>query len=511
MPRGGESPAVLAKRKEDHEKRIERNADIMRSSKLLLKPDPKLKEIMDGNTLTVDRSSGHPRDTGLAKVVWASASSNARSQGFAGLTGFQRGPMPPAVFNEQLKRAFNCTLLPSELKEVFQIFDNDGNGTIDGAEFLVNFFKMGFSERQAQLKWRKDRRMRTIKREQAQAKKKEDKRDSFAEAQVDWDYTEKDKKSGMKKLEHAALSYMRNGTRMTGLAGLKGFQGAELLPMTFREQLKQAFGVCLTKKELGAMVHEIDLDQSGTIDGAEFLKFLFQVGRRKERALRKREVTKYQRAQLEKEIEELDRREEDETKAESLLSNWSRADQESAVLKVKTAAANYTQRQLGTAGLAAFDGNQMSPALFRRALHQTFGLQLTTRETAALVCYLDSDGDGTIDTVEFMAKFFWMKAKSVCVNPALSSRVMNGPDSGGGWTHMMPPIGKPGPTTGMYFAPGRGRRQAGMGYYGFVPFTQEPDYSHLFDTAKHRARDDIYMGGGVYVNQDGTRSFQGKK
>ena len=91
MPRGGESPAVLAKRKEDHEKRIERNADIMRSSKLLLKPDPKLKEIMDGNTLTVDRSSGHPRDTGLAKVVWASASSNARSQGFAGLTGFQRG------------------------------------------------------------------------------------------------------------------------------------------------------------------------------------------------------------------------------------------------------------------------------------------------------------------------------------------------------------------------------------------------------------------------------------
>ena len=505
------SEAVLKKRKEDAEDRIIRNAEIMKASKLLLKPDDKLKEIMDGNTLTVDKSSGLPRDTGLAKVVWASASSNARSRGFAGLTGFQRGPMPPAVFNEQLKRAFGCVLKPVELKEVFKIFDNDGNGTIDGAEFLVNFFKMGFAERQAQLRWRKERRTRTIKRETSQAQKKQAKRDEFADGQVDWDYTKKDRKSGMKKLEHAALSYMRNGTRMTGLAGLKGFQGAELLPMVFREQLKQAFGVCLTKKELGAMVHEIDLDKSGTIDGAEFLKFLFQVGRRKERAIRAREVKKYRRAQLEREIEELERREEQGTKAESLLSNWSRADQESAVLKVKTAAANYTQRQLGTAGLAAFDGNKMPPQLFSRALYQTFGLKLTVRETAALVCYLDEDGDGTIDTVEFMAKFFWMKAKSVCVNPALSSRVLNGPDSGGGWTHMMPPIGKPGATTGMYFAPGRGRRQAGKGYYGFVPFTEEPDYSHLYDTAKHRARDDIYMGGGVYVNQDGTRSFQGKK
>ena len=505
------SAAVLAKRKQDSEERIARNADIMRASKLLLRPDPKLKEIMDGNTLTVDRSSGMPRDTGLAKVVWASASSNARSRGFAGLTGFQRGPMPPAVFNEQLKRAFGCVLTPAELKAVFEIFDNDGNGTIDGAEFLVNFFKMGFTERQAQLKWRKARNTRILIRESKQATLKKQKKDEFADSQVDWNYSEKDRRRGMKKLEHAALSYMRNGTRMTGLAGLKGFQGAELLPMTFREQLKQAFGVCLTKKELGAMIHEIDLDKSGTIDGAEFLKFLFQVGRRKERALREREVTKYRRAQLEKEIAELEKRENEEAQAESLLSNWSRADQESAVLKVKTAAANYTQRQLGTAGLAAFDGNKMSPFLFARALHQTFGVKLTTRENAALVCYLDEDGDGTIDTVEFMAKFFWMKAKSVCVNPAVSSRILNGPDSGGGWTHMMPPIGKPGMTTGLYFAPGRGRRQAGLGYKGFTPFTAEPDYSHLYDTAKHRARDDIYMGGGVYVNPDGTRSFQGKK
>ena len=75
--------------------------------------------------------------------------------------------------------------------------------------------------------------------------------------------------------------------------GFKGFPGAELLP-AFRERLKQALSAPY-KEKLGAMIHEIDLDKSGTIDGAEFLKFLFQVGRRKERALREREVTKYRR------------------------------------------------------------------------------------------------------------------------------------------------------------------------------------------------------------------------
>lgn len=76
---------------------------------------------------------------------------------------------------------------------------------------------------------------------------------------MDWSYSDEDRKSGRRKLQDAALSYMRNGTRVTGMAGLRGFQGSEMLPMEFREQLKQAFGVMLTKRELGAMVQEIDL------------------------------------------------------------------------------------------------------------------------------------------------------------------------------------------------------------------------------------------------------------
>ena len=58
--------------------------------------------------------------------------------------------MQPGEFSEQLKRAFGIRLTPAELDEAVEHFDADGGGTIDGAEFLVHFFQMGFAEKAAQ-------------------------------------------------------------------------------------------------------------------------------------------------------------------------------------------------------------------------------------------------------------------------------------------------------------------------------------------------------------------------
>ena len=74
---------------------------------------------------------------------------------------------------------------------------------------------------------------------------------------MDWDYSDRDVTSGNKKIAEAALSYVQTGPRLTGVAGLKGFKGSGLHPMEFREQLKRAFGVLLTRKELGAVVNEM--------------------------------------------------------------------------------------------------------------------------------------------------------------------------------------------------------------------------------------------------------------
>jgi hypothetical protein len=45
--------------------------------------------------------------------------------------------------------------------------------------------------------------------------------------------------------------------------------GSSMAPAVLREQLRRAFDLQLSKRELGAIVTDIDLDGGGTIDGAE--------------------------------------------------------------------------------------------------------------------------------------------------------------------------------------------------------------------------------------------------
>ena len=53
----------------------------------------------------------------------------------------------------------------------------------------------------------------------------------------------------------------------------------------------------------------------------------------------------------------------------------------------------------------------MEPELFARIFHRTFGVRLTEREVGALVSYFDADGDGMVDSTEFVTMFFRMKMR----------------------------------------------------------------------------------------------------
>lgn len=151
---------------------------------------------------------------------------------------------------------------------------------------------------------------------------------------------------------------------------------------------------------------------------------------------------------------------------EVVLSSWSPADQKSALEKVQRCAALYDRRAIGPAGLAAFDGNDMAPELFARMFYRTFGVRLSEREVGALVSYFDADGDGMVDSSEFVAMFFRMKMRSRIVNPQVPDNVVHGPKGGGGWTSAMPPLGRP-TTTAVLFRPNDSRAQtAPMGASG---------------------------------------------
>ena len=73
-------------------------------------------------------------------------------------------------------------------------------------------------------------------------------------------------------------SSVKYDKRSIGPGGLKGFEGSDMTPTVFREQLKRAFNIKLNPRELGAAVDFFDQDGSGTINCPEFLSTFFDIG-----------------------------------------------------------------------------------------------------------------------------------------------------------------------------------------------------------------------------------------
>jgi hypothetical protein len=59
-----------------------------------------------------------------------------------GLTAFDC-VMDPVELKDQLKRNFGIKVNAAELGALCNHFDKDGDGTIDGSEFLIEFFRIG--------------------------------------------------------------------------------------------------------------------------------------------------------------------------------------------------------------------------------------------------------------------------------------------------------------------------------------------------------------------------------
>jgi hypothetical protein len=59
------------------------------------------------------------------------------------LTVFNANALSYEEFRDHLNRSFRLKFSDEEFQEVIKLFDNDGDGAIDGSEFLVCFTKLG--------------------------------------------------------------------------------------------------------------------------------------------------------------------------------------------------------------------------------------------------------------------------------------------------------------------------------------------------------------------------------
>ncbi|CAM9471676.1 unnamed protein product [Chrysoparadoxa australica] len=102
------------------------------------------------------------------------------------LSDYLVGSYDPTSFRAQLRQTLGIQVTSSELGAMYSIFDRDKSGTIEGSEFLCEFFRIGREERQHDV-MRARRAKARIQRQQERFKKKLE--DRFVEqttARVIW-------------------------------------------------------------------------------------------------------------------------------------------------------------------------------------------------------------------------------------------------------------------------------------------------------------------------------------
>ena len=215
--------------------------------------------------------------------------------------------MDPETFGHNLKISFHLNLHPVELQHLVQIFDVDGDGKVDGAEFVSLFLRLVDEERKKQVRAKaeaKERREEVLQGVDFKPKAKE-----TDLSKVKW--TQRDLRKGAAKLGEAAAMSMHN--RLTNGAELeKAFYCRNIEPGRFVSMVYSILGVKLRAAEAAAIITtlakggpdkdpkesaiakpkiEDDSDAASGVDGRKFLRLWAALAREEQSYYEKGELT----------------------------------------------------------------------------------------------------------------------------------------------------------------------------------------------------------------------------
>jgi hypothetical protein len=129
------------------------------------------------------------------------------------LDGFIGTPLTPGNLRDMLRRAFNLRLSGAEVGALFAAFDEDRSGTLDGAEFLMNFKKLGFNERARRAKVQRESTTAMNKHFQKLDDEREAAKKQASDNAVSFKFTSEDARNAIDKLAAKSADYDRTCAR----------------------------------------------------------------------------------------------------------------------------------------------------------------------------------------------------------------------------------------------------------------------------------------------------------
>ena len=360
------------------------------------------------NDLKVDFDfSEKAKFSAIAKMTAAAKKYDRNHPASVALDGFEGASLGPAIFKEMLKRTFNLKLSPPELGALISVFDKDGDGNIDTAEFLLTFFKHGFAARGQELMEQREKQARmTVQAEQEKHQKMKELEDKM-EMKLDYNFSEADEARMHVKLKDAAKKYDKNHPASVSL---EGFDAKFLKPSVFREMIKRTFNLQFTGKELGAAVKTFDKTGDGTINCRDFLVHFNQIGFAERDRDHKEQLALQRALQTQAEaIKAKKLKEADEKSSHKVVEEYEPEDRESALFKIERAAVKYNKNHPSSMGLDGFDGSYVGPGVFKEMMKRTFNVRLTAEELAAMMGEFPFEGDTKkVCCADFLKRFFKM-------------------------------------------------------------------------------------------------------
>ena len=185
--------------------------------------------------------------------------------------------------------------------------------------------------------------------------------------QVALTFTRKDTQTGMKKLRTAALHFndsnsnsnnhnnnnssnnhnndnrSNNSGNQNCLSTLR--ESSALLPHELKGLLQRVFRISLTASEAAAVFAVFDKDNSGTVNGSEFLSCFFRMRHKAQtrQTLQRKQLTQQQQRQHEQQEQQLRQQLRQNSKVK-VSASFTASDVKSALAKLETAARVYAPR-----------------------------------------------------------------------------------------------------------------------------------------------------------------------